>query len=445
MIKDRCQQSGVFSEDYWFGGIESDISTVITFESMRKWLQEDGKVAFFITGTVFANESSQGFRKLQYDGEQRAAFQTVEDFNLISPFEGVSNHPTLMMLDNGRGTDYPVRYRVWQPNNGRSQKGRSFNSWEEFTEVATPVDLLAHPVYGTDEGPWLKGTSSQHELWPSMFNIDTEPNYRARKGICTDRNGIFFVSVGESERENTCSITNNPALGNFPDIQQVHGAIVETDHVFPLIRGEGVHSFLARTDPDYCVLVPQRTMHGDPGLPVSARHTHRYLARFRVTLERRSSLRRYQRGHPFWSLWNVGQYTFAPFKVVWKEMSGAKFQAAYIGSKDHAILGPKLIIPDHRLYFVPLWDENEAAYLTGMLNAPRVAEAVSAYSPRLSLGANVVEHLAIPKYDPVDVNHLLIAGLSMHITQRGEGVKPATLQYLDDIVGRVFKKARRST
>ena len=124
-------------------------------------------------------------------------------------------------------------------------------------------------------------------------------------------------------------------------------------------------------------------------------------------------------------------------------MSGAKFQAAYIGSKGHGILGPKLIIPDHKLYFVPLWDENEAAYLTGILNAPRVAEAVSAYSPRLSLGANVVEHLAIPKYDPVDVDHLLVAGLSMHITQRGEGGNPVTLRYLDEIVGRVFKKGRR--
>jgi hypothetical protein len=64
-IKPRCMQLGVFSEDTWVGGIESDISTVITYEVAEKWLAPGGKMAFFITGTVFSNESSQGFRRFE--------------------------------------------------------------------------------------------------------------------------------------------------------------------------------------------------------------------------------------------------------------------------------------------------------------------------------------------------------------------------------------------
>jgi hypothetical protein len=64
-IKDRCLQLGVFSEDRWVGGIESDISTVITYETISKWLAPNGILAFFITGTVFSNESSQGFRRFR--------------------------------------------------------------------------------------------------------------------------------------------------------------------------------------------------------------------------------------------------------------------------------------------------------------------------------------------------------------------------------------------
>lgn len=62
-IKERCLELGVFSVDRWVGGIESDISTVITYEAIDKYLRPGGTLAFFITGTVFANESSQGFRR----------------------------------------------------------------------------------------------------------------------------------------------------------------------------------------------------------------------------------------------------------------------------------------------------------------------------------------------------------------------------------------------
>ena len=440
-IKDRCRRSMVFSDDAWLGGIESDISTVITFEAIKKWLRAEGKVAFFITGTVFANKSSQGFRRMQYDEDQCAAFEAVEDFKAVAPFEGVSNHPTLMTLHNGKRTDYPVRYRIWKPNGSDGQNTRAFESWEDFEKTATFTDLLARPVYGSNEGPWLKGTASQHGRWPHLFNVNTEPSYTARKGVSTDSNGIFFVAVSDNEIKNACSIANDPALGRTPGIQQVRMATVETEHVFPLIRGRGISSFVAQIDPEYCILVPQRTMHGNPELPKKSHHTFRYLSRFKAILEKRSSYRRYQKGQPFWSLWNVGAYTFAPYKVVWKEMSGNRFQAAYIGSMQHDILGNKLIIPDHKLYFVPLWDEDEAAYLTGMLNAPSVAEAVSAYSPRLSLGTSVVKHLAIPKYNHKDLDHRLVAGVSKRITQRGDGPRPANLQLLDEIAENIFTKS----
>ena len=439
-IKDRCRRSGVFSQDTWFGGIESDISTVITFEAMKKWLQASGKLAFFITGTVFSNKSSQGFRRMQYDSKRTASFQIVEDFKAIAPFEGVSNHPAMMTLHNGKKTDYPVKYRIWKLKHKNGQKRQPFHDWQVFQSAATSTDLLAWPVYGTDEGPWLKGTQSQHERWPSMFNVNTKPNYVARKGVCTDLNGTFFVGVEENSVENTCSITNNPTLGKTPNIQRVRRAIVEAEHVFPLIRGKGVSPFHAQTDPEYCILIPQRAMYGDPELPRTARHTHRYLARFKEILKQRSSYRRYLKNQPFWSLWNVGSYTFAPYKVVWKEMSGNRFHAAYVGSVQHNVLGNKMIIPDHKIYFVPLWDEDEAAYLTGMLNAPSVSEAISAYSPRLSLGTSVMENLAIPKYNPKDRRHRSMSGKSKRITQRGNGPNLKELQRLDDTAQAIFKK-----
>ncbi len=49
----------VFSRDRYVGGIEFDISTVITFQAVMKWLAADGRLAFFITATVFAKSLTQ--------------------------------------------------------------------------------------------------------------------------------------------------------------------------------------------------------------------------------------------------------------------------------------------------------------------------------------------------------------------------------------------------
>jgi hypothetical protein len=80
-IKPQCLAINVFSEDRYVGGIESDISTVITFQAVRKWLAPGGRLAFFIAATVFSNESSQGFRRFAHaDGRPMCRVLAVEDF-----------------------------------------------------------------------------------------------------------------------------------------------------------------------------------------------------------------------------------------------------------------------------------------------------------------------------------------------------------------------------
>ncbi|HFD39252.1 MAG TPA: hypothetical protein ENJ31_05320 [Anaerolineae bacterium] len=433
-IKDRCLQLGVFSQDRWVGGIESDISTVVTYEAIDKWLAPQGKLAFFITGTVFTNESSQGFRRFHLQHRcLRVKVLRVEDFDALAPFEGVSNFPTLLLIERDGATTYPVPYRVWQPRRVNGTAIRTFASARQFRAETAHRDLFAAPVPGTDAGPWLKGTRSEHKLWAEVFGPET-PHYRARKGVTTDRNGIFFVRLLEVAPDGrTCRIQNDPRLGRRPGIPQAT-AIVETEHIFPLLRGRGVRSFAATPDPDLRLLLPQRGMHGDPDLPRTAPRTYRFLAQFRAELERRSSYRRYQKGKPFWSTWSTGPYTFSPYKVLWKEMSGGRFAVAYIGSHDDPLLGRKIVIPDHKLYFVPVEAEEEAAYLTAFLNAPIIARAISAYAAQLSLGTSVVEYPKIPPFDAADRRHRRLAQLAQEIVHSGQPPTEDQLTELDRLV-----------
>jgi hypothetical protein len=416
-IKDRCMAMGVFSEDRWVGGIESDISTVITFAVIDQWLAPGGRLAFLITGPVFTNESSQGFRRFELQ-HRDVCFKLlkVEDFSGIRPFENVSNHAVLFLLERDSKTEYPVPYRLWQGTRGKNR--RDFSTPDEFRRNTTALDLLAQPVPGTDAGPWMKGTADDHTLWSKLFNAKA-PVYAARKGVTTDRNGIFFLRVrGRSRDGKICDVENDPTLGKTQAIPTVR-AQIECEHLFPLLRGRGVIAFSAVPDPEYRILLPQRGMHGDPDLALSARKTSRFLSRFRSELEGRSSYKRFQKNKPYWSLWSTGNYTFSPYKVVWREMGGGRFSAAYIGTHHDRVLGEKLVIPDHKLYFVPVGEVAEAAYLTGLLNAPIISRAVSAYAAQLSLGASVVEYLDLPLFHAENPNHAEISQLAQEITRRG--------------------------
>ncbi len=428
-IKQRCLELGVFSTDRWVGGIESDISTVITYVAVEKYVQHRGALAFFITGSVFSNESSQGFRRWRInDRDIDMQVVRVEDFAAIAPFEGVTNHPALLVLVKGDTTEYPVPYRKWLGPR------KPFESASQFSEEARYDDLFAAPVPGSDAGPWLKGTLAQHAVWTHLFR-NGERSYRARKGVTTDCNGAFFVKATPTTQPDKCVITNDPSLGRKQELPLVR-EVIETRYLYPLLRGRGLKAFSVQPDPAYRVIVPQSGMHGDPELPVNAPNTYRYLSRFEGILRNRSSYRRFQPSRPFWSLWSTGEYTFAPFKVLWKEM-GEAFSAAYIGAVHDPVLGDKVAVPDHKLYFVPLQTEAEAAYLTGILNAPMVAEAISAYAAQLSLGASVVEYLHVPKFDEQNSHHVQLSQQVQTMTHAGRYLA-ADLDKVEHIVKHIL-------
>jgi hypothetical protein len=433
-IQKHCRGLGVFSADKWVGGIESDISTVITYQAVKHYLARDGRLGFFLPGSVFTTESSAGFRRFSIDnGRLQCRVMLVEDYQDIKPFDGVSNHPTFLMLQRDAFTAYPVPYRSWTANLNASGNQRVYASADQFHATANLSDGTAVPVPGGDgTRPWLVGSAQDQAVFSKVFAAGEKPAYKARKGITTDRNGIFWVYATGKVGPGLVTVQNAADIGKTKGIPQVTAA-VESEHLFPLLRGRGVAPFNAVPEKDLRILVPQRGMHGDPDLPISSPYTFKFFKRFKNHLEQRSSLKRFQKGQEFYSLWSTGPYTFAPFKVLWREM-GNTFAAAYIGSSliEHA--GEKIVVPDHKLYFIPVESELEAAYLTGFLNAPTIAKAVSAYAAQLSLGASVAEYLNIPKFDEANEQMAAIGTIARDLTKRLGKVQQSELALLDSQV-----------
>lgn len=431
-IQKNCRNLGVFSTDNWVGGIEADISTLVTYQSVKHYLAPKGRLGFFLPGSVFTTESSAGFRKFSIDqGHIVCKVLLVEDFQQIRPFDGVSNHTTYLILQRDESTKFPVDYNTWTSKNA-TQKMRTYASAERFREEAMLTSGVAIPVPGGDGArPWLVGSVEEQAVFAKVFAGKAKPEYQARKGVTTDRNGIFWVYPQSEEVGEFVTVKNAANIGKTKGIPEITDSI-EAEHLFPLLRGRDVEAFVAFPSSELRIIMPQRGMHGDPDLPVKSPRTYKYLSRFKSHLEQRSSLKRFQKNQAFYSLWSTGEYTFSPFKVLWREI-GNKFSAAYTGSIDVGGVN-KIVIPDHKLYFIPVDSESEAAYLTGFLNAPTISRAISAYAAQLSLGVSVAEYLKIPKFNQSCSNMVAISDVARKITLRSDGANLDELQLIDEMV-----------
>ena len=76
---------------------------MITQHAVRSLLAPGGTLAFVITGTVFANESSEHFRR--FEG---AKVMLVEDYAAVKPF-AEATHPTLVVLRRASRRRIPCR------------------------------------------------------------------------------------------------------------------------------------------------------------------------------------------------------------------------------------------------------------------------------------------------------------------------------------------------
>lgn len=131
--------------------------------------------------------------------------------------------------------------------------------------------------------------------------------------------------------------------------------------------------------------------------------TRAWFRRFNAFLGDRATYRRQMRGAPEFAIYNVGDYAFAPWKVIWPEMA-SRFYAAVAGSSTVPGQGVRPFVPDHKVYYVPFEDKAEAMYLCGLLNAPGVREWIQGHTVKLQIG-NVFKHTRLPPYDPKDIQH----------------------------------------
>jgi len=394
-----------------------DISVLMAYVSMDEYLKPGGTLGFVITQSLFQSKGGgQGFRRFRIGEKSPLKVLKVDDLVQLQPFEGANNRTSIVVLQKDDTTTYPVGYTVW-----RRKKGARITvdlSLEEVESLTKRARLRAKPIDDGDvTSPWIITTSKSLKVLPKVIG---RSRYRARVGTHTWANGIYWVRVIERRPDGLIVIENLPELGRKEDVKQVQAA-VESDLLYPLLRGRDADSFCS--SPSIHALIPQDPQHPSKAydeslMKVNLPNTYAYLRQFEPILKVRSGYRRYlePQGAPFYSIYNVGGYTFAPYKTVWKEIS-VGLKAAVISTASHPHMARKVVVPDHKLTLVGLTRPDEAHFLCALLNCVLARYIVQTYTITTQISTHILEHVGVPKYDGRNSLHRELALLS----QRAHG------------------------
>lgn len=411
-VKPTCEQYGIFSKNKRHGGNELDISAMITYTTADKWLKSKGKLAFVITGTLFKNPSSAGFRHFKLNKSDYLIPTIVDDLKALKPFSDAANHTVVAVFDKGKkpGT-YPIPYRIWNNANGATKNIPSKLTLDEVFDRVIITEMEAAPVDGVGS-PWAVLRKGRYQVLQVLSG--TCEWVEGRKGITTDLNGVYFVPILQDNGK-LVQIRSRPEAGK-KDIGPAKRAWVEPELLYPLIKGasdfEACYLKLQQqpvADRLYTFVPNQgigKTEYAECQAAMNSRalsKTKKWFSAYKGLLESRSTYRRQMKGAPYYAVYNVGEYTFKQWKVVWPEMS-SKFYAAVAGSADVPVVGRRSYVPDHKVYFAAFDEKDEAYFLCGLLNTDTVKEWVESHNVSIQVG-DIFKHMKLPQYNDKNKMH----------------------------------------
>jgi len=394
------------------GGGEKDFSMVFTYAAADYYLKKGAKLGFLITQEVFKSKGAgEGFRRFRLGEKEYLKVLKAHDLVTVRPFEGAANKTAAIIFRKSSGTSYPLPYILWSRKKGVGKVSPDI-TLEGALTLLQKKKLLARPI-GTPTGSWQTITESQKEF----VTIQGKNAYQARRGASTEPYGIFWLEIKQVLANGELIILNLPEKGKR-NIQHVEERI-EAHFVFPGVRGSDIERW--KISHQVYVLITQdpkkRVGYSETKMKSDAPRTYGYLLRFKQELIDRASYKKYHAdiGSPFYSQYNVADYTFAHFKVVWKRMAGDIISA--VVSQYKTPFGYKTIIPTDTTSFFAVDDEDEAHYLCAIINSLPVREFIKTYSsPGRGFGApSVMNHVGIPKFDAKNGLHKKLAELSKNL------------------------------
>lgn len=423
--------------DTILGKGKKDISMLMTYVSLDRYLKAAGKLGFVLPQNLFKTAGAgQGFRRFRLPKDRHFAPLVVEDMVDLQPFEGATNRTAVAVFIKGKRVSYPISYQCWKKRGTGRGSAIAFDTpYEEVTaEKITFRTWHAEPVDKDDlTSPWI---TARRRALRALHNVLGKSSYVAHAGSFTGgANGIYWLEI-VGKRPGGLSIVANITEGAKRVIPSTQAA-VEDELLYPLLRGRDVKRWNATYSAHILMAQDAETRCGIAVAKMEKKYpkAHGYLARFEGILRSRAAFRRYfKETDPYWTMFNVSPFTFSSWKVVWREQAST-VTAAVVGPDDE-----RPVVPDHKLMMVAVTSPKEAHYLCAALNSSPSSLAVAAYAIQIQMDTHILEHVGVPQYSKNNAVHLRLAELSQAAHKAADGDNIAELTKIEQEIDRVAAK-----
>ena len=447
-VMPTCRRYDIFSHTPFYGGNELDISGLITYSVSDKWLRNGGQLIFLLTQTHFQSASSEGFRRFCIDGDSYLSPIIVEDLKSLKPFPDAANKTVIFVAQKGEDAPhYPIDYVIWDSIPGNSRTIPEHATKQEVLERTSRETSEANPVQESSS-PWAILPPGEFETCRKLVGRCTWTE--GRKGITCDLNGVYFVNVvNVSHDGRQVQIETRPEAGRT-DIGPKQRFWVESSLLYPVIKGA--------SDLDSCWFNPRHELYAivpNKGITtafLSEAETEitdnnpqlcTYFRTFESQLRQRSTYRTRMSSAPYYAVYNVGEYTFAPWKVVWPEQPGnGSLPVAVVNTRTLQGVGEKVVIPDHKIYFAEFEDSTKAYYLCGLLSCRHVQRFITSFHIMLQVG-DIFKHMRLPEYNIEDEQHNRLAELAQEAhSEQDVNVRSNLLEQISEIGNTIIENWR---
>jgi hypothetical protein len=418
---------------------KEDISVLFAYVACDRYLSKDGCLGFVMPQSLFKSSlNGQGFRRFRIGaGGADLKVVQVDDLVDVRPFEGVANRTSVLFLQKGAPTQYPVPYRRWQVAAHR----RSIPEEWAWAEVSGHVAIREHHAIPTDlENPasyWMDGPAEALRMLPRLTGACP---YRARTGMFTGgANGVFYVELLERLPDGNLRVRNmtERAKRAVPSTE----AVIEPTFVFPQLRGRDVGDWsYAVSSHVLCPHTASTKMRAvaPAALRAQAPRTFSYLEQFREILKQRRGFAGWEQrflADAFYACQRIGEYTFAPYKVVWRYISPA-FRCCVVAPAANQPGANQVIIPHEKLMVLAFDDALEAYYVCGVLSSAPARFFVESRMVETQIAPHVISQLAIPPFDKANPLHVRVAELC----RRGHAANAAVpyQEQIDAMIHKIF-------
>ncbi|MGO9114387.1 MAG: N-6 DNA methylase [Thermoguttaceae bacterium] len=446
--KPHWERYGLFSlsgNEARHGGGKKDLSMLVLYAAADRYLAPSGRLGMVITQTLFQTKGAgDGFRRFRIgvDGPPLRVLR-VDDLVDLRPFGDAANWTSIVVLQKGEPTIYPVRYVKWSageaPPPPPAARARMVEG-PRVNDSFSRCELLAQPIDPEcPTTPWIvRPQESEVDLSRLVGRADYTAHLGANSG---GANAVYWLEL-QDRGANGVLVRN--LVGKAKRGVEPVEAEIEPDLLYPLVRWIDVDRWSAR--PSAHLLLAQdpqtRTGFDEERFRRDYPRTFDYLKRFEPLLTSRAAYRRYQDRQPFYSMYNVGPYTLAATKVIWRRMD-RKIRAAVVERWDDPLLGLRPIIPQETCVLIACGSGDEAHYLCALLNSSLVHDLVASHSVAGGKGfgtPSILDYLPLRKFDPADLRHVELAALSqrLHGLARKQVPEAPEVAEIDRLAGMVF-------